>query len=98
MQFPINGIISRRNYFIRAQSIIIVRLLLACHYMVIIKLSNILLNFSIAVDDASGHYTTGLFFGNNFWIGSLSSCRAIYKEPAHLPVISKGKFDNSHYY
>lgn len=33
-----------------------------------------------SVDDASGHYTTGLFYGNNYWIGSLSLCKSIYKE------------------
>lgn len=32
-----------------------------------------------AVDDASGHYTTGFFYGNNYWTGSLALCRNIYK-------------------
>lgn len=31
------------------------------------------------MDDASGHYTTGYFWGNNYWTGSLSLCRSIYK-------------------
>jgi Nose resistant-to-fluoxetine protein, N-terminal domain len=31
------------------------------------------------VDDASGHYTTGYFWGNNYWTGSMTLCRAIYK-------------------
>lgn len=34
----------------------------------------------LSVDDASGHYTTGLFYGNNYWIGSLSLCKSIYKD------------------
>lgn len=34
--------------------------------------------FFIAVDDASGHYTTGYFWGNNYWTGSLQLCRSIY--------------------
>lgn len=33
----------------------------------------------LPVDDASGHYTTGIFYGNNYWIGSLSLCNSIYK-------------------
>ncbi|XP_031635860.1 O-acyltransferase like protein [Contarinia nasturtii] len=36
--------------------------------------------WAIKMDDATGHYTTGLFYGNNYWIGSLSSCKSIYKE------------------
>jgi hypothetical protein len=31
------------------------------------------------VDDASGHYTTGYFWGNNYWTGSLHLCQSIYK-------------------
>jgi len=30
-----------------------------------------------AVDDASGHYTSGFFYGNNYWMGSLALCDAI---------------------
>lgn len=30
------------------------------------------------MDDASGHYTTGYFWGNNYWTGSMSLCRNIY--------------------
>lgn len=30
------------------------------------------------VDDASGHYTTGFFWGNNYWTGSMTLCRSIY--------------------
>lgn len=32
------------------------------------------------MDDASGHYTTGFLYGNNYWTGSLSLCNAIGKE------------------
>ena len=31
----------------------------------------------IIVDDASGHYTTGFFWGNNYWTGSMPLCRHI---------------------
>ncbi|XP_055326560.1 nose resistant to fluoxetine protein 6 [Sitodiplosis mosellana] len=44
--------------------------------------------WAIKMDDASGHYTTGLFYGNNYWIGSLSLCKSIYKEnPTSSPGI-----------
>lgn len=37
--------------------------------------------FSIVlVDDASGHYATGFFWGNNYWTGSMALCRNIYKD------------------
>lgn len=39
-------------------------------------ISSILL---LIVDDASGHYTTGFFWGNNYWTGSMILCRSIYK-------------------
>lgn len=31
------------------------------------------------MDDASGHYTTGYFWGNNYWTGSMTLCRSILK-------------------
>lgn len=31
------------------------------------------------MDDASGHYTTGYFWGNNYWTGSMLLCRSIYR-------------------
>jgi hypothetical protein len=31
------------------------------------------------VDDASGHHTSGYYWGNNYWTGSMSLCRSIYK-------------------
>ena len=30
------------------------------------------------MDDASGHYTTGFFYGNNYWTGSMTLCMSIY--------------------
>ncbi|XP_067638843.1 nose resistant to fluoxetine protein 6-like isoform X2 [Eurosta solidaginis] len=33
----------------------------------------------LAVDDASGQYTSGFFYGNNYWLGSLSLCESIYR-------------------
>lgn len=46
---------------------------------------------SITVDDASGHYTTGLFYGNNYWIGSLSLCKSIYKDLNSRAAQTMGK-------
>lgn len=31
------------------------------------------------VDDASGRYTTGYFWGNNYWTGSKALCERIYR-------------------
>lgn len=31
------------------------------------------------MDDASGHYTSGYYWGNNYWTGSMSLCRRIFK-------------------
>lgn len=56
------------------------------------NLGFIIFLFSLfAVDDASGHYTTGLFYGNNYWIGSLSLCKAIYKDTIS-DVPTRGKY------
>ncbi|XP_055846411.1 nose resistant to fluoxetine protein 6 [Episyrphus balteatus] len=30
------------------------------------------------MNDASGHYTSGFFYGNNYWMGSMSLCESIY--------------------
>lgn len=32
------------------------------------------------MDDASGHYTTGYLWGNNYWMGSMALCKSIYLE------------------
>lgn len=31
------------------------------------------------VDDASGRYTSGYFWGNNYWMGSMAMCDKIYR-------------------
>jgi hypothetical protein len=31
------------------------------------------------VDDATGRPSSGYFWGNNYWIGSMSLCRSIYQ-------------------
>ncbi|XP_054729042.1 O-acyltransferase like protein-like [Anastrepha obliqua] len=36
--------------------------------------------WALKMDDASGHYTSGFFYGNNYWLGSLSLCESIYHE------------------
>ncbi|XP_011213223.2 nose resistant to fluoxetine protein 6 [Bactrocera dorsalis] len=36
--------------------------------------------WAVKMDDASGHYTSGFFYGNNYWLGSLSLCESIYHE------------------
>ncbi|XP_034490269.1 uncharacterized protein LOC117793926 [Drosophila innubila] len=35
--------------------------------------------WAVKMDDASGHYTSGFFYGNNYWMGSLALCDAIYE-------------------
>lgn len=55
--------------------------------MIIIKFP-----FYVTVDDASGHYTSGYYWGNNYWTGSMSLCRRIYKhdeENDHLHMKRK---------
>uniref|UniRef100_W8B935 Nose resistant to fluoxetine protein 6 n=1 Tax=Ceratitis capitata TaxID=7213 RepID=W8B935_CERCA len=36
--------------------------------------------WAMKMDDASGHYTSGFFYGNNYWLGSLALCESIYHE------------------
>lgn len=36
------------------------------------------------VDDASGHYSSGFFYGNNYWTGSISLCMEIESADDHL--------------
>lgn len=31
------------------------------------------------MDDATGHYTNGFYYGNNYFTGSMSLCRKIFK-------------------
>jgi hypothetical protein len=47
------------------------------------------------VDDASGHYTTGYFWGNNYWTGSMMLCRSIFKTEDEDSFFMK-KAENSH--
>uniref|UniRef100_A0A1B0FQH3 Nose resistant-to-fluoxetine protein N-terminal domain-containing protein n=1 Tax=Glossina morsitans morsitans TaxID=37546 RepID=A0A1B0FQH3_GLOMM len=52
----------------------------------IYKYLNALNNSSIwalKMDDASGHYTSGFFYGNNYWMGSMSLCKAIHHAVGH---------------
>ncbi|KAH8265136.1 hypothetical protein KR044_001562 [Drosophila immigrans] len=35
--------------------------------------------WAVKMDDASGHYTSGFFYGNNYWMGSLALCEAIHE-------------------
>ncbi|EDW26102.1 GL26963 [Drosophila persimilis] len=46
------------------------------------------------VDDASGHYTSGFFYGNNYWMGSLALCDAIDDGRTMVATAANGK-DNS---
>lgn len=32
------------------------------------------------MDDATGHYSNGFLYGNNYWTGSMSLCTSIYKD------------------
>lgn len=51
------------------------------------------------MDDASGHYTTGYLWGNNYWMGSMTLCRSIYGEKLHVrkPTANTGlSFTNEH--
>lgn len=58
--------------------------------------SRFFFQFALSVDDASGHYTPGLFYGNHYWMGSLSLCNSIYKPPSSItPIITTGKWLDS---
>lgn len=46
------------------------------------------------MDDASGHYTTGYFWGNNYWTGSMLLCRSIYRNDTD-DFLSKGETGNT---
>lgn len=47
------------------------------------------------MDDASGHYATGYFWGNNYWTGSMMLCRSIFKTEDDDSFYLK-KTENSH--
>lgn len=41
------------------------------------------------MDDASGHYTTGYFYGNSYFTGSMSLCTTIYKSDRDIAFEKK---------
>lgn len=43
------------------------------------------LNFIFPVWDASGHYSGGYFWGNQYWMGSRTLCREIAESESDLP-------------
>lgn len=47
------------------------------------------------MDDASGHYASGFFYGNNYWMGSMSLCNAIYHDDDEEDRIRKEVAKNS---
>lgn len=67
--------------------------LASSHTKIALRLSHSL-SLSLTVDDASGHYTSGFFYGNNYWMGSLALCEAIY-DGASSTSSSNGSSGNS---
>lgn len=45
--------------------------------------------YFLIVDDASGRYTTGFFYGNNYFTGSLSLCTTIHRNDIHEDTFRK---------
>lgn len=43
------------------------------------------------MDDATGHYTTGFLFGNNYWTGSAKLCDSIYSDENEMEAEQKKK-------
>lgn len=41
------------------------------------------------MDDSSGRYTTGFFYGNNYFTGSLSLCTSIHRNDFYEDTIRK---------
>lgn len=66
-------------------------------YLIIINsyFSNTLYCFPILVDDASGHYASGFFYGNNYWMGSMSLCKSIYHNDDEDELMRREKAKNS---
>lgn len=50
--------------------------------------------WAIKMDDASGHYTTGYFWGNNYWTGSMHLCRSIYSNDDNADDFYQKKKDS----
>ncbi|KAJ6620116.1 Nose resistant to fluoxetine protein 6, partial [Pseudolycoriella hygida] len=46
-------------------------------------------------DDASGRYTTGFFYGNNYFTGSLSLCATIHRNDIHEDIFQKDEMRKS---
>ncbi|XP_059622224.1 nose resistant to fluoxetine protein 6 [Phlebotomus argentipes] len=42
--------------------------------------------WAMKMDDASGHYSPGFFFGNNYWMGSINLCSAIASDEAEKVI------------
>lgn len=42
--------------------------------------------YYFSVDDASGHYSSGFFYGNNYWTGSISLCMQIAAAEDHSKI------------
>lgn len=50
-----------------------------------IKKIKLIFFFLFIVSDASGHYSSGYFWGNTFWLGSKSLCTEISEYDEELP-------------
>ncbi|KNC30260.1 hypothetical protein FF38_14520 [Lucilia cuprina] len=51
--------------------------------------------WSVKMDDASGHYASGFFYGNNYWMGSMSLCKAVYHDDDEEDQIRRETAKNS---
>lgn len=49
------------------------------------KLNVFIVFISCLVSDASGHYSSGYFWGNTFWLGSKSLCTEISEYDEEIP-------------
>ncbi|CRL04481.1 CLUMA_CG017562, isoform A [Clunio marinus] len=52
--------------------------------------------WALKMDDASGHYSSGLFWGNNYWTGSMTLCRRIYREDSDEHFVMKAGSNDGH--
>lgn len=53
--------------------------------MQIVLILYIYIYFCYIVSDASGHYSSGYFWGNTFWLGSKSLCTEISEYDEEVP-------------
>ncbi|TMW47985.1 hypothetical protein DOY81_006939 [Sarcophaga bullata] len=51
--------------------------------------------WSVKMDDATGHYASGFFYGNNYWMGSMSLCKAIYHDDDDEELMRRERAKNS---